>query len=135
MMETQSREAELQKLNDENKKRLLDSLVQEESKKEAELEKLQKLKEKERQALNSRMSQAEQQSEFLIKELMESNQRFSDPSRVMEALEEDKKKLEEQFSISMGDAEKLREKDILRKHFVFILSNHTQLSFSQFPCR
>jgi len=113
MMETQSREAELQKLNDENKKRLLDSLVQEESKKEAELEKLQKLKEKERQALNSRMSQAEQQSEFLIKELMESNQRFSDPSRVMEALEEDKKKLEEQFSISMGDAEKLREKDIL----------------------
>ena len=43
MMETQSREAELQKLNDENKKRLLDSLVQEESKKGAELEKLQNL--------------------------------------------------------------------------------------------
>merc|ERR1719348_1872088 len=63
--------------------------------------------------LNDKMNQAEQQSEFLIKELMESNMRYSDPSRVMEALEEDKKKLEEQFSISMGDAEKLREKDIL----------------------
>merc|ERR1711915_1046215 len=48
MMETQSREAVLQKLNDENKKRLLDSLVQEESKKDAELVKLQKLKEEER---------------------------------------------------------------------------------------
>ena len=115
MMETQSREAVLQKLNDENKKRLLDSLVQEESKKDAELVKLQKLKEEERKVLNTRMSKAEQQSECLIKELMESNQRFSDPSRVMEALEEDKKKLEKQFEISQGDADKLREKDILRK--------------------
>ena len=115
MMETQAKESELQKLNDENKKRLLDSLVEEESKKEAEIAKLQKLKEEERKVLNTRMSQAEQQSEYLIRELMESNQRFSDPSKVMQALEEDKQKLEKQFTIVKGDAEKLREKDILRK--------------------
>ena len=115
MMETQAKESELQKLNDENKKRLLDSLVEEESKKEAEIAKLQKLKEEERKVLNTRMSQAERQSEYLIRELMESNQRFSDPSKVMQALEEDKQKLEKQFTIVKGDAEKLREKDILRK--------------------
>ena len=66
------------------------------------------------------MSCAEKQSDFLIKELMESNQRFSDPSAVMQALEEDKKKLEKQFTILKGDAEKLREKDILRKFKTFL---------------
>lgn len=114
MMENQEREAVLQRLNDENKKKLLDCLVEEESKKEAEILKLHKIKEEERKVLNERMSQAEQQSEFLIKELMESNQRFSDPAKMMRALEEDKKNLEKQFTILKGDAEKLREKDILR---------------------
>lgn len=113
MMETQERESELQRLNDENKKKLLDNLAEEESKKEAEIVKLQKARDIERKVLNDRMSCAEKQSDFLIKELMESNQRFSDPSAVMQALEEDKKKLEKQFTILKGDAEKLREKDIL----------------------
>ena len=115
MMENQEREAVLQKLNDENKKKLLDCLVEEESKKEAEILKLHKIKEEERKVLNERMSQAEQQSDFLIKELMESSQRFSDPAKMMKALEEDKKNLEKQFTILKGDAEKLREKDILRR--------------------
>ena len=120
MMETQERESELQRLNDENKKKLLDNLAEEESKKEAEIVKLQKAKDIERKVLNDRMSCAEKQSDFLIKELMESNQRFSDPSAVMQALEEDKKKLEKQFTILKGDAEKLREKDILRKFETFL---------------
>ena len=77
MMQTQEREAELQRLNDENKRKLLDSLAEEESKKEAEIAKFQKLKDEERKMLNDRMSHAEQQSDCLIKELMESNQRFS----------------------------------------------------------
>ena len=85
MMQTQEREAELQRLNDENKRKLLDSLAEEESKKEAEIAKFQKLKDEERKLLNDRMSHAEQQSDCLIKELMESNQRFSDPSSVMQA--------------------------------------------------
>ena len=120
MMETQERESELQRLNDENKKKLLDNLAEEESKKEAEIVKLQKARDIERKVLNDRMSCAEKQSDFLIKELMESNQRFSDPSAVMQALEEDKKKLEKQFTILKGDAEKLREKDILRKFKTFL---------------
>merc|ERR1719438_743676 len=45
---------------------------------------------------------------------MESNQRFSDPSSVMKALEEDKKNMEKQFTILKGDAERLREADIRR---------------------
>ena len=120
MMETQERESELQRLNDENKKKLLDNLAEEESKKEAEIVKLQKARDIERKVLNDRMSCAEKQSDFLIKELMESNQRFSDPSAVMQALEEDKKKLEKQFTILKGDAEKLREKDIIRKFKTFL---------------
>lgn len=114
MIETQEREAELQRLNDENKMKLLDSLADEESRKEAEIIELQKKKEEERKFLNDRMWQAEQQSDYLIKELMESNQRFSDPSSVMKALEEDKKNLEKQFTILKGDAERLREADIRR---------------------
>ena len=120
MLETQERESELQRLNDENKKKLLDNLAEEESKKEAEIVKLQKARDIERKVLNDRMSCAEKRSDFLIKELMESNQRFSDPSAVMQALEEDKKKLEKQFTILKGDAEKLREKDILRKFETFL---------------
>ena len=121
MIETQKREAELQRLNDENKMKLLDSLADEESRKEAEIVKLQRLKDEERKVLNDRMFQAEQQSDYLIKELMESSQRFSDPSSVMKALEEDKKNLEKQFTIFKGDAEKLREADI-RREFNFHLS-------------
>ena len=117
-METQEREAELQRLNDENKMKLLDSLADEESRKEAEIIELQKKKEEERKFLNDRMWQAEQQSDYLIKELMESNQRFSDPSSVMKALEEDKKNLEKQFTILKGDAERLREEDIRRKTLI-----------------
>ena len=88
MMENQERELVLKKLNEENKKKLLDNLADEENKKEAEIIKLQKIRDGERKILNSRMMQAEQQSDFLIKELMESHSSFSDPSKVMQALEE-----------------------------------------------
>ena len=121
MIETQEREAELQRLNDENKMKLLDSLADEESRKEAEIIELQNKKEVERKFLNDRMWQAEQQSDYLIKELMESNQRFSDPSSVMKALEEDKKNLEKQFTILKGDAERLREADIRRKTLLILV--------------
>ena len=42
MVETQERELVLKRLNEENKKKLLDNLAQEENKKEAEIMKLQK---------------------------------------------------------------------------------------------
>ena len=46
--------------------------------------------------------------------------RYSDPAKVMEALEADKKQVEEQFTIVNGDIEKLKEKEVLRKFFFFI---------------
>ena len=120
MMETQERESELKKLNEVNKKKLLDDLAQEENKKEAEIIKIQKIRDDQRKILNDRMMQAEQQSDVLIKELMESHSSFSDPSKVMEALEEDKRKMEAQLTVVKEDAEKLREKDVLRKHCPYI---------------
>ena len=63
MVETQERELVLKRLNEENKKKLLDNLAQEENKKEAEIMKLQKIRDDERKVLNKRMMQAEQQSE------------------------------------------------------------------------
>lgn len=114
MLETQERESELKRLNEENKRKLLDNLAEEENKKEAEILKLQRIREDERRVLNKRMMQAEQQSDFLIKELVESHSSFSDPSKVMQALEEDKKKMEAQLTVLKEDADKLREKDVLR---------------------
>ena len=121
MVETQERELVLKRLNEENKKKLLDNLAQEENKKEAEIMKLQKIRDDERKVLNKRMMQAEQQSDFLIKELMECHSSFSDPSKVMQALEEDKKKMEAQLTVLKEDADKLREKDVLREHFSFLI--------------
>ena len=121
MIETQERESVLKRLNEENKRKLLDNLAEEENKKEAEILKLQRIRDDERKVLNKRMMQAEQQSDFLIKELMESHSSFSDPSKVMQALEEDKKKLEAQLTVLKEDADKLREKDVLRKSFHLLI--------------
>jgi len=114
MIETQDREAELKRQSTKQKKMLLDNLAEEENKMEAEMMKFQKLRDEERKLLNDKMNQAEQQSDFLIKELMVSNMRYSDPTKVMEALEADKKQMEAQLTIVNGDAEKLKEKEVLR---------------------
>jgi len=114
MIEAQDREAELKRQSTKQKKLLLDNLAEEENKMEAEMMKFQKLKDEERKLLNDKMNQAEQQSDFLIKELMVSNMRYSDPAKVMEALEADKKQMEAQLTIVNGDAEKLKEKEVLR---------------------
>ena len=120
MVETQDREAELKRKSTKQKKKLLDNLAEEGTKMEAEMMKFQKLRDEERKLLNEKMNQAEQQSDFLIKELMDANLRFSDPAKVMEALEADKKQMEAQFTIVNGDIEKLKEKEVLRKFFFFI---------------
>ena len=111
MVETQDREAELKRQSTKQKKKVLDNLAKEETKMEAEIMKFQKLRDEERKMLNEKMNQAEKQSDFLIKELMDSNMRYSDPAKVMEALEADKKQMEEQFTIVKGDIEKLKEKE------------------------
>merc|ERR1712106_824278 len=96
------------------KKKLLDNLAEEENKMEVEMLKYQKIRDEERKLLNDKMNKTEQQSDFLIKELMDSNMRYSDPAKVMEALEADKKQMEDQFKIASGDIEKLKEKEVLR---------------------
>ena len=121
MVETQDREAELKRKSTKQKKKLLDNLAEEGTKMEAEMMKFQKLRDEERKLLNEKMNQAEQQSDFLIKELMDANLRYSDPAKVMEALEADKKQMEEQFTIVNGDIEKLKEKEVLRK-FSFLFT-------------
>ena len=102
MVETQDREAELKRKSTKQKKKLLDNLAEEGTKMEAEMMKFQKLRDEERKLLNEKMNQAEQQSDFLMKELMDANMRYSDPAKVMEALEADKKQMEEQFTIVNG---------------------------------
>lgn len=114
MFETQEKEAELKRQSTQQKKQLLDNLAAEESRKESEIMRLQQLRDEERKMLNDKMNQAEQQSEFLIKELMESNMRYSDPAKLKEELEADKKKMEEQLKVANGDFEKLKEKEVLR---------------------
>eukprot|EP00092_Neocalanus_flemingeri_P028569 GFUD01031025.1.p1 GENE.GFUD01031025.1~~GFUD01031025.1.p1 ORF type:complete len:761 (-),score=260.52 GFUD01031025.1:320-2602(-) len=114
MVEIQENEAELKRQSVKHKKKLLDNLAEEETKMEAEMMKYQRIRDDERKLLNEKMNQAEQQSDFLIKELMDSNMRYSDPAKMMEALEADKKQLEDQFKIVNGDIEKLKETEVLR---------------------
>merc|ERR1719228_2551150 len=44
---------------------------------------------------------------------MDTNMRYSDPAKLMEVLEMDKKQMEEQFTIVKGDIEKLKEKEVM----------------------
>ena len=122
-METQDREQELNRQNTKQKKKLLDNLAEEENKMEVEMIKFQKVRDEERKMLNEKMNKTEQQSDFLIKELMDSNMRYSDPAKVMEALEADKKQMEDQFKIANGDIEKLKEKEVLSKFFSSSVGN------------
>ena len=51
----------------------------------------------------------------LISELMKSSARQSDPQRVLEELEKERREMEEMFSIKAGEEEKLREQEVLSK--------------------
>ena len=124
MVETQDIEQALKRQHTKQKKVLLDNLAEEENKMEKEMTKFQKLRDEERKMLNEKMNKTEQQSDFLIRELMNSNMRYSDPAKVMEALEADKKQMEDQFKIANGDIEKLKEKEVLRKCFSSSVGNN-----------
>ncbi len=56
---------------------------------------------------------AENRTDALIDELMESRSHNSDPKRVLEELEKERKEMEELFAIKAGEEEKLREQEIL----------------------
>ncbi len=56
---------------------------------------------------------AENQTDALIDELMKTNAANKDPAKVLEEMERERKEMEEMFTIKAGEAEKLRESDVL----------------------
>lgn len=108
------KELELKKLSEENKKKLLADLHMEETRNEDKLAELQRVREEERKELGKRMLQEEQRSDQVITELMQSGARYSDPAKVMAALEADRKAMEDQFTIVQGDVEKLKVAEVRR---------------------
>lgn len=56
---------------------------------------------------------AEGQTDALINELMASNARHSDPQRFLEDMERERREMEERFTIKAGEADKLREQEVL----------------------
>ena len=58
---------------------------------------------------------AESRSDVLIVELMKAQRAQNDPQKVLEDMERERKDMEEMFTIKAGEAEKLREKDVLSR--------------------
>lgn len=58
---------------------------------------------------------AECRTDALITELMASSQRASDPQKVLEEIEKERREMEEMFTIKAGMAVKLREQEIKGK--------------------
>ena len=82
MNETQVAEAKLKEQSLQHKKKLLENLAEEGTKKDQEMKKLQQMKEEERKILFNQMHQVEGMTDVLIKELTASNSRYSDPKKV-----------------------------------------------------
>ena len=59
---------------------------------------------------------AENQTDALISELMKAQKAQNDPQKVLEEMEKERKEMEEMFTIKAGEADKLREKDVLSNH-------------------
>jgi len=113
--ETQAKELALAKSMEDNKKKLLTDLAEEEAKREEAVRKLQEMKEREKETLVTSLYSAETRTDALIEELMRGQARNSDPQKVLEELERERKEMEEMFSIKAGEEEKLRGQEILRE--------------------
>jgi len=110
--DTQAAEAKLKLESMEQKKKLLEDLVTEGTKKEEEMKKIQKEKDEERNKLFNKMNQVENMTDVLIKELTASTSRYSDPKKVMEALEKEKREMQE--ALNKQDIKMLKEQEVLR---------------------
>jgi len=111
---TQQSEAKLKLQSEENKKKLLEGLLQEGTKKEEEMKKIQQNRHAEQSRLFEAMNSAEAQTDILITELVAQSIRYSDPKKVMEALETERREMERKFTIHQHDVEKLKEAEVLR---------------------
>ncbi len=113
--EEQAKEAALAANAQNNKKRLLTDLAAEEARQEEQVKRLQQLKEKEKESLIASLGDKENATDVLIAELMKSNTRNSDPQKVLEEMERERREMEEMFSIKAGEETKLREQEVLRE--------------------
>lgn len=103
-----------------SKKKLLDDLAEEEAKREAAVRDLQQMKDEEKKTLFSSLSSAEQCTDALIEELMKTQRANSDPQKVLQDMERERKEMEEMFTIKAGEVEKLRENDVLSRRFLLL---------------
>lgn len=55
---------------------------------------------------------------------MKAQRAQNDPAKVLEDMERERKEMEEMFTIKAGEAEKLRENDVLSKLSFFVLFHH-----------
>ena len=58
----------------------------------------------------------ESTTDTLINELMAANARQKDPAKVLEDMERERKEMEERFTIKAGEADKLREQEVLSEY-------------------
>ncbi|TRY63249.1 hypothetical protein TCAL_05773 [Tigriopus californicus] len=113
--ESQQKEAVLAANVQIGKKKLLTDLAAEESKREEAVKKMQQLRDKEKVALVGSLASVENNTDALISQLMASNARHSDPQRVLEELEREKKEMEDQLTIKAGEAGKLRAQEVKKE--------------------
>jgi len=114
LAQTQEAEARLKVQSVEVKRKLLEDLAEEESKKIEETRRIQQTQQEDKERLFKKMNSAEKQTDLLISELMSSSSRYSDSKKVMEALEAEQKEMERKFIIQQHDVDKLKETEVLR---------------------
>jgi hypothetical protein len=56
---------------------------------------------------------AENRTDVLIDELMKAQRAQNDPQKVLEEMERERKEMEDMFTIKAGEADKLRQEDVL----------------------
>merc|ERR1712226_1449625 len=112
--EVQAKEALLAVSMQEEKKKLLDDLQKENAKIEAAVQDLQKLKDQEKAELLNNLHGAEDRADALIQDLISSTKVSKSPQEILREMEAERKQMEEQFTIRAGEADKLREQDVLR---------------------
>ena len=59
---------------------------------------------------------AEDRADALIQDLISSTKVSKSPLEILKEMEAERKEMEEQFTIRAGEAEKLREQEVLRKY-------------------
>jgi len=113
-LEREKEEAAMAATMQNRQKKLLNDLAEEEAKREDAVRSLQQMKDKEKEGLITSLSNAENDTDAFIEELMKTQKAQNDPQKVLEEMEKERREMEEMFTIKADEVEKLREKDVLR---------------------